>query len=72
MEVWIKNIAGVEQLCGTLADYNTYTEVPCNKVGNQIIVKRLGTSMTLAMAGLSILSDCDCAITSFNPALIVA
>ena len=26
--------------------------------------------MTLAMAGFSILSDCDCSLSSFNPALI--
>ena len=54
------NSAGEEQLCGTLSDYNIYKEVPCKKVGNQIIVKRPGNSMTLAMAGLSILSNCDC------------
>jgi hypothetical protein len=55
-----------------LADYNAYTEVPCNKVGNKIIVKRPGSNMILAMAGLSILSSCDCSESSFNPALIVA
>jgi hypothetical protein len=60
IEVSIVNSAGKEQLCGTLYNYNNYTEVPCKKVGNQIIVKRPGNSMTLAMAGVSILSDCDC------------
>jgi hypothetical protein len=38
-------------------------------VGNKIIVKRPGSSMTLATAGLSILSDCDCNTSSFNPVL---
>jgi hypothetical protein len=52
-----------------LTDYNTYTEVPCNIVGNQIIVKKPGAGTTLAMAGLSILSDCACSLSSFNPAL---
>jgi len=54
------NSAGEEKLCGKLSDYNLYTEVPCKKVGNQIIVKRPGSGMTLAMAGASILSNCDC------------
>ncbi len=54
------NSAGEKQICATLSDYNLYTEVPCKKVGNQIIVTRPGSSMTLAMAGLSILSNCDC------------
>ena len=54
------NASGVQELCGTLADYNTYKEVPCNKVGNQIIIKRPGSSKTLPMAGPGIMSDCDC------------
>jgi hypothetical protein len=54
------NSSGEEQLCGILSDYNFYTEVPCNKVGNQIIVKKPGSSMTIAMASASILSNCDC------------
>jgi hypothetical protein len=36
-------------------------------VGNKIIVTRPGNDMTLAMAGISILSDCDCSTSSFNP-----
>jgi hypothetical protein len=68
VEVWIGDVAGTETQCGGLiADYNTYTEVPCNKVGNKIIVKRPGTSITLAMAGISILSDCNCSLSSFDP-----
>ena len=70
VEVWIVNSAGEEQLCGKLSDYNLYTEVPCKKVGNQIIVTRPGSSVTLAMAGLSILSNCECSYSSLNPALI--
>ena len=63
----------MQQLCGNLADYNTYTEVSCNKVGNQIIAKKstLGLTDVLAMAGLSILSSCDCTKSSFNRALIL-
>ena len=64
------NSAGDKQLCGELPDYNLYTEVPCKKVGNQIIVIRPGSLMILAMAGASILSNCDCSISSLNPALI--
>jgi hypothetical protein len=60
VEVWIGDVAGTERLCGTLTDYNTYTEVPCNMVGNKIIVKKTGIGVTLAMAGVSILSACDC------------
>ena len=66
------NASGVQELCGTLADYNTYKEVPCNKVGNQIIIKRPGSSKTLSMAGLGIMSDCDCSQSSFDPALFTS
>ena len=60
IEVSIVNSAGEKQLCATLSDYNFYTEVPCKKVGNQIIVTRPGPNKVLAMAGLSILSNCEC------------
>ena len=44
--------------------------MPCNKAGNKIIAKKTGSNMTLAMAGFSILSSCDCLKSSFEPALI--
>ena len=70
VEVFITNAAGEQSLCGTLPDYNTYKEVPCNKIGNKIVVKRLGVNVALAMAGLSILSSCDCTKTTFDKTLI--
>jgi hypothetical protein len=63
------NASGLQELCGTLADYNNYKEVPCNKVGNQIIIKRPGSSKTLSMAGPGIFSNCDCSQSSFDPLL---
>ena len=38
VNVYIVNASNVQELCGTLADYNTYKEVPCNKVGHKIII----------------------------------
>ncbi len=55
-----------------MGDYNKYKELPCNKVGDQIIIKRLGSNTALAMAGLGIMSACDCASTSFDPALFTS
>jgi hypothetical protein len=57
----IVNSAGEKQICGKLSDYNTYTEVPCKKVGNQNIIRKQGSlTIPLSMASTSILSYCDC------------
>jgi hypothetical protein len=39
-------------------------------IGNKVIVKRPGSNMILSMAGLGILSSCDCSKSLLDPKLI--
>jgi len=69
VEVLVKPMTGQEQSCGSLADYNTYKELSCKKVGSTVIFKRPGSNKVLTMGGIGVLADCECSGSSLNPAL---
>jgi hypothetical protein len=68
------NLPGnTKKLCGIMADYySTYSEVSCNTVANQIIIEQQTLGNPVRLCGVGILSDCDCAVTSFDPVLITS
>jgi hypothetical protein len=52
-----------------LADYyNKYSEVTCNVVANQIIFEQLTAGNVVRFCGVGVFSDCNCALSSFDPA----
>ena len=47
--------------------YTRYSEVTCNVVGNQIIFEQQTAVHELRFCGVGVLSDCNCALSSFDP-----
>ena len=63
-------VGGTQQLCGVLADfYAQYSEASCMIQANEIIVVQQTVGNNLFFCGFGALADCDCATSSFNPAL---
>ena len=53
-----------------MADYyNKYIDISCNIVANQIIIEQQTAGRDVRLCGVGILSDCDCAQSSFDPVL---
>jgi hypothetical protein len=52
-----------------MADYySKYSEVFCNIVANQVIIEQQTAGRDVRLCGVGVLSDCDCALSSFDPA----
>ena len=51
-----------------MADYYSgYREVPCDVVGNQIIFEQQTAGYAVRFGGVGVFSDCNCALSSFDP-----
>jgi hypothetical protein len=65
----VNKVGNTKQLCGIMADYySEYTDVSCSIVANQIIIEQQTIGRDVRLCGVEILSDCNCALSSFDPA----
>ena len=66
----VNTVGNTKQLCGNMADYySRYTDVSCNIIANQIIIEQQTAGRDVRLCGVGILSDCDCAQSSFDTVL---
>ena len=47
--------------------YSNYREVSCNVIGNQIIFEQQTAGYEVRFCGVGVFSDCNCALSSFDP-----
>jgi hypothetical protein len=68
--IYSNTIGGPQQLCGVLSNYYPlYVETSCQRQANSITLKQQTSTHDLRLCGVGALADCDCSLSSFNPAL---